>query len=267
MRLLLEEVEPASGNARRRVLVSDVPKRAIEDVEFPPGRIRADDGKEYESVGPLSDEMIAHRLGLVPIPTDLALYNRREDCPTCHGEGCPNCTIIYSVNKRGPGVVTSADLEPIGDTKLRPKDAKIPIVKLGDGQAMLIYATAVLGTGKEHAKWQSTHGVGYRYYPILKAGTKSIDPLDPSVPYCESHMQSTSTEEEETLELPADCVTCAKFREQYKVESVKAANDPTRIVMEFETDGSMTTKSVLLASLDILGKRFSELATQATALA
>ena len=163
--------------------------------------------------------------------------------------------------------MTSADLEPIGDTKLRPKDAKIPIVKLGDGQAMLIYATAVLGTGKEHAKWQSTHGVGYRYYPILKAGTKSIDPLDPSVPYCESHMQSTSTEEEETLELSADCVTCAKFREQYKVESVKAANDPTRIVMEFETDGSMTTKSVLLASLDILGKRFSELATQATALA
>ncbi|TLZ67746.1 MAG: hypothetical protein E6K09_05500, partial [Methanobacteriota archaeon] len=154
-----------------------------------------------------------------------------------------------------------------GDTKLRPKDAKIPIVKLGDGQAMLIYATAVLGTGKEHAKWQSTHGVGYRYYPILKAGTKTIDPLDPNVPYCESHMQSTSTEEEETLELSADCVTCAKFREQYKVESVKAANDPTRIVMEFETDGSMTTKSVLLASLDILGKRFSELATQATALA
>src|SRR2546426_980261 len=141
MRLLLEETEPAYANSLRRVLVSDVPKMAIEDVEFHLGPIRADDGKEYESVGPLFDEMIAHRLGLVPIPTDLALYNRREDCPTCHGEGCPNCTIIYSVNKRGPGVVTSADLEPIGDTKLRPKDAKIPIVKLGDGQAMLIYAS------------------------------------------------------------------------------------------------------------------------------
>ena len=163
MQLLLEETEPSYANALRRVLVSDVPKMAIEDVEFHLGPIRADDGKEYESVGPLFDEMIAHRLGLVPIPTDLALYNRREDCPTCHGEGCPNCTIIYSVNKRGPGVVTSADLEPIGDAKLRPKDSKIPIVKLGDGQAMLIYATAVLGSGKDHAKWQSTHGVGYRY--------------------------------------------------------------------------------------------------------
>src|SRR6266566_3162072 len=233
MRLLLEEVEPAYANALRRVLVSDVPKMAIEDVEFHLGPIRADDGKEYESVGPLFDEMIAHRLGLVPIPTDLALYNRREDCPTCHGEGCPNCTIIYSVNKRGHGIVTSA----------------------------------VLGSGKDHAKWQSTHGVGYRYYPILKAGSKTLDALDPSVPFCESHMQSTSTEEEETLELSSDCVMCKKFMDQYKVDSVKAGNDPTRIVLEFETDGSLSAKAVLLASLDILAKRFSELATQATALA
>src|SRR5438552_4178411 len=213
------------------------------------------------------DEMIAHRLGLVPIPTDLGLYNRREDCPTCHGEGCPNCTIIYSVNKRGPGLVTSGDLEPIGDAKLRPADQKIPIVKLGDGQAMLVYATAILGNGKDHAKWQATHGVGYRYYPILKAGSKSLDALDPAVPFCESHMQSTATEEEETLELSSDCKTCKKFIDLYKVESVKAGNDPTRIVMEFETDGSLSAKAVLVASLDILEKRFSETATQASGLA
>ncbi|HYS73933.1 MAG TPA: DNA-directed RNA polymerase subunit D [Thermoplasmata archaeon] len=267
MRLLLEETEPSFANAIRRVLIADVPKMAIEDVEFHLGPIRAEDGKEYESVSPLFDEMISHRLGLIPIPTDLGLYNRREGCPTCHGEGCPNCTIIYSLNKRGPGLVTSADLEPIGDTKLRPKDANIPIVKLGDGQAMLIYATAVLGTGKDHAKWQATHGVGYRYYPLLKAGTKTLDALDPEVPFCESHMQSTATEEEETAELASDCKTCAKFAEQYKVDSVKVGNDPTRIVLEFETDGSLTTKAVLVAGLDILSKRFSELATQAGALA
>src|SRR5207247_1655611 len=81
--------EAAKENALRRVLVADVPKMAIEDVEFHLGPIRAEDGKEYESVSPLFDEMIAHRLGLIPIPTDLGLYNRREGCPNCHGEGCP----------------------------------------------------------------------------------------------------------------------------------------------------------------------------------
>ena len=264
-KILLEETEPQIVNALRRVLIADVPKMAIEDVEFHLGPIRAEDGKEYESVAPLFDEMIAHRLGLVPIPTDLGLYNRREDCPTCHGEGCPSCTIIYSLNKRGPGLVTSADMEPIGDSKLRPKDQGIPIVQLAEGQAILIYATAQLGTGKAHAKWQATHGVGYAYYPVLKAGGKAVDTLDPNVPFCGAHMLTTSVQEE-SVELPEDCTQCLKFREAFKVDSVKVASDPTRFVLEFETDGSMAAKDVLLKALDLLTERFGDLASQADAI-
>jgi DNA-directed RNA polymerase subunit D len=264
LKVLVEDTEPAFVNALRRVLIADVPKMAIEDVEFHLGPIRAEDGKEYESVAPLFDEMIAHRLGLVPIPTDLGLYNRREDCPTCHGEGCPSCTIIYSLNKRGPGLVTSADMEPIGDTKLRPKDQGIPIVQLAEGQAILIYATAQLGTGKDHAKWQPTHGVGYAYLSNVKAGSKTVDVLDPSVPFCSAHMLTTSLEEE-TVELPDDCNLCNKFREAYKVDSVKISSDPTKFVLQFETDGSMTAKEVLLKGLDILAERFGDIASQADA--
>ena len=264
-KILLEDADPSKANALRRILIGDVPKMAIEDVEFHLGPIRAEDGKEYESVSPLFDEMIAHRLGLIPIPTDLGLYNPRATCPTCHGEGCPSCTIIYSLNKRGPGMVTSADLEPIGDPKLRPKDQGIPIVQLSDGQAILIYATAILGTGKDHAKWQATHGVGYMYYPVLKAGSKTVDALDPAVPFCTSHMATTSLEEE-TLELPEDCNVCAKFREAYKVDSVRAANDPSRIVLQFETDGSIPAKEVLLKALDLLTARFADVSAQAEGL-
>jgi DNA-directed RNA polymerase subunit D len=264
-KIVLEETEPAFVNALRRVLIADVPKMAIEDVEFHLGPIRAEDGKEYESVAPLFDEMIAHRLGLVPIPTDLALYNRREDCPSCHGEGCPSCTIIYSLNKRGPGLVTSADMEPIGDTKLRPKDQGIPIVQLAEGQAILIYATAQLGTGKDHAKWQATHGVGYSLYPVLKAGSKSLDALEEGVPFCSAHMLTTSLEEE-SVELPEDCTRCNQFRETYKVDAVKVASDPTRFILQYETDGSLAAKDVLLRSLEILNQRFGDLATQADGL-
>src|SRR5947208_16377769 len=112
MRLLIEETEPAYANALRRVLVADVPKMAIEDVEFHLGPIRAEDGKEYESVSPLFDEMIAHRLGLIPIPTDLGLYNRRGGCPYCHRAGCPNWTILTSVKRRCRGPARTGDLQP-----------------------------------------------------------------------------------------------------------------------------------------------------------
>ena len=266
IKILLEETDPAYVNALRRVLLADVPKMAIEDVEFHLGPIRAEDGKEYESISPLFDEIIAHRLGLIPIPTDLGLYNFRKDCPTCHGEGCPSCTIIYSLNKRGPGVVTSADLEPIGDAKLRPKDQGIPIVELADGQAILVYATAVLGTGKDHAKWQATHGVGYQYYPVLKAGSKSLDALDPAVPFCPSHMVTTALVEE-PAELAEDCPICERFREAYKVDAVKVGNDESRVVLHFETDGSMPASDTLLKALDILQSRFQDVAAQADGFA
>ena len=266
VRFLLEDTSPAFANALRRVLISDVPKMAIEDVEFHLGPIRAEDGKEYESVSPLFDEIIAHRLGLLPIPTDPTLYNPRPSCPSCHGEGCPSCTIIYSLNKRGPTTVTSGDLEPIGDEKLRIKDPNIPIVKLGEGQAMLVYATAVLGTGRDHAKWQATHGVSYRYYPTVKAGSKAMDPLSPDVPYCSSHMETTAMEEQ-SLELSSDCAACKTFRDAYKVDAVKAGNDPSRILMSFETDGSLTAPEVLRKAFEILAARFSDLSGQADALA
>src|SRR2546426_4378139 len=188
MSLRFDDTDPTIVTSIGRPLLADVPKMAIEDVEFHLGPIRAEDGKEYESVAPLFDEIISHRLGLVPIPTDLALFVPKATCPTCHGEGCPNCTIIYSLNKRGPGVVTSGDLEPIGDPKLKPKDVAIPIVKLGDGQALLIYATAILGTGRDHAKWQGAHGGGYSLATVLKAGGQAFEAQDAKGPPWPGHI-------------------------------------------------------------------------------
>jgi|SRR2546422_3605124 len=254
-----DDADPAFVNAIRRTLLADVPKMAIEDVEFHLGPIRAEDGKEYESVAPLFDEIISHRLGLVPIPTDLQLFVPRATCPTCHGEGCPTCTIIYSLNKRGPGTVTSGDLEPIGDPKLKPRDGQIPIVKLGDGQALLIYATAILGTGRDHAKWQVAHGLGYRFVTVLKAGGKTFEASEAKVPPCPDHILKPGTEEV-TVELRPDCRMCKKFADAYDTKSVKVFNDPSKVELQFETDGSLTAGDTLVAALDILEKRFADIA-------
>ena len=264
-RVRIDDADAALVNAIRRTLIADVPKMAIEDVEFHLGPIRAEDGKEYESVAPLFDEMISHRLGLVPLPTDLGLFVPRATCPTCKGEGCATCTIIYSLNKRGPGTVTSGDLEPIGDPKLRPRDPGIPIVKLGPGQALLVYATAVLGTGREHAKWQVAHGVGYRFVAVLKAGGKTFEASEAKVPVCPDHILKPATEEI-TVELRPDCRACKKFADAYDTKSVKVFHDPKKIDLSFETDGSLSAKDTLFAALDILEKRFAEIAGKTEAL-
>lgn len=261
---VLEGSDPSFVNALRRTMIMDVPKLAIEDVEFHLGPIRAEDGKEHESITPLFDEIVAHRLGLVPLPTDLKAMNIRATCPSCHGEGCPQCTVIYAINKRGPGYVMSSDLEPIGDPKLKAVDPNIPIVKLGDGQAMLIYATAQLGMGRDHAKWQAASGAAYTYYPTLALkGKKKEVPLEGNV--CEDHSRALEERGEGALKDIAKCEKCKVAGEAAKGD-LTVGGDPTRFVFHLETDGSLSTKEVLLTASDILVNRFTELAKQVDAL-
>lgn len=145
--VVLEDVNASVANALRRVMLSEVPCLSIEDVTF------------LENTSSFYDEIIAHRLGLVPIRTDLKLFNFREKC-TCGGAGCASCTLKLTLEKDGPCTVYSHDLKP-EDPKLKPQEG-IPILKLGNGQKITIEAEAILGTGKTNAKWQSAI-VSYKY--------------------------------------------------------------------------------------------------------
>ncbi|MFQ5883898.1 MAG: DNA-directed RNA polymerase subunit D, partial [Thermoplasmata archaeon] len=234
--LVLTKANPGLANALRRTLVSDVPRMAIEDVEFHLGPIRSEDGKEYESVTPLFDEIISHRLGLIPIPTDLGLFEFRDKCKDCKGEGCPNCTIMYALNKKGPCTVYSGDLEPVGDPKLKVTDEKIPIVKLDEGQAVLIYATAVLGTGKEHAKWQVAYGVGYKFYPVIKVDQKKWDGDETCIEVCPTDVFKIE-KGKITVKNSEVCILCMLCEEACGKGCVEIDKDTSNILFQFETDG------------------------------
>ena len=256
-KLILSDANPTFANALRRVLIADIPKLAIEDVEFHLGTIagRDEDDKEYESTTPLFDEIIAHRLGLVPIPTNLSLYNFRDECETCSGDGCPNCTVIYSLNKKGPCTVYSGDLVPVGDTKLRVADELIPIVKLKDEQALLIYATAELGTATEHAKWQPTSGVGYKYYPDIDIDSERCDACGECVPHCpvnilELKKDKLTVTDIETCKL---CGACVDICPRHAI-SVNGLED--KFILSYDTDGSLSAEEALEESLKVLMDKF-----------
>ncbi|MCJ2670598.1 MAG: DNA-directed RNA polymerase subunit D [Thermoplasmata archaeon] len=256
--LTLEDVDPNFANALRRTLVADIPKMAIEDVEFHLGPIRGEEGEESESVTPLFDEVIAHRLGLIPIPTDLELFTFRDQCKDCASEGCPNCTIMYSLNKKGPCTVYSGDLEPVGDSSLKVVDEKIPIVKLGGGQAMLVYATAILGTGKDHAKWQVAQGVGYKYFPVIEVDGDKCDFCGVCAEVCPRDVFSVKKKKVE-VKSPLDCNFCMTCVEECPKKCVSVEGDPTKIHFHFETDGSLKAADALRFALNSLAEKFESL--------
>ncbi|MFH0816040.1 MAG: DNA-directed RNA polymerase subunit D [Methanobacteriota archaeon] len=255
-RAVLSDVTPSFMNALRRALMAEVPKMAISDVEFHLGAISDEEGKAFESTAPLFDEMIAHRLSLVPIPTDLSLFTFRSEC-SCKGEGCPTCTIMYSLNKKGPAVVYSGDLEPLGDDKFRVKDPLIPLTKLADGEALLIYGTATLGRGREHAKWQATQAVGYNYYPSI-AISKKCDGCGDCIKRCPREVLAKK-DGKAVVEKLEDCTLCKTCVEVCPQKAVTLSEDSTKVIFKFETDGSVPPKDALLFALKYLEDAFGTL--------
>lgn len=163
MQFKIEKTTPAYVNALRRYITFEVPTMAIEDVEF----------RKNNSI--LYDEMVAHRLGLVPLKTDLSSYNLMADCK-CKGAGCAQCQLKLTLKASGPKTVYASDLKS-KDPKVKPVYPGIPIVKLLDGQELELEATAVLGQGKMHAKW-STGLAYYQHIPLIKVKKQPKNPED-----------------------------------------------------------------------------------------
>src|SRR3989338_6359599 len=65
---IIKDINPAVTNSLRRTMSSEVPVMAIEEVNF------------LKNNSALFDEIIAHRLGLIPLKTDLRGYNIPEEC-------------------------------------------------------------------------------------------------------------------------------------------------------------------------------------------
>jgi len=101
------------------------------------------------------DEILAHRLGLIPVTTD-PTYNLPEEC-TCKSElGCEKCRASLSLEIEASDpveVVYTSNLKP-ENPEVKPVSDKIPIVKLAQGQRVKLEAYARLGRGRDHAKWQ-----------------------------------------------------------------------------------------------------------------
>ncbi len=136
----LEGVTVALANSLRRAMITEVPTMCIEDVEV------------LENSSSLYDEILAHRLGLIPLKTDLETYVLPENC-SCAGKGCSSCGLTFILDREGPGTVHSGDLQS-EDPRIFPVSDDIPIVKLGEGERIRMESTARLGKGLEHAKWQ-----------------------------------------------------------------------------------------------------------------
>ena len=124
------------ANALRRICLNGVPIYAIDTVDI------------IENSSVLADEGITHRLGLIPLKTDLS----RSD----ESDSRIMLTLDSGDDTETGRTVTSAELSS-DDKVVKPSSDQIPIIHLAPGQRLKFEAYARLGKGTEHAKWNSSN--------------------------------------------------------------------------------------------------------------
>mmetsp|Transcript_19170 Transcript_19170/g.26173 ORF Transcript_19170/g.26173 Transcript_19170/m.26173 type:complete len:304 (+) Transcript_19170:1-912(+) len=188
----LMDTDISMANAVRRIMIAEVPTLCIDLVQF------------EDNTTVLLDEIIAHRLGLIPIrsnkPGGMESWTFNHAC-NCD-DFCENCSVKFTLDcdfnemsRNKPEYqnkvaipVTSNDLicsdpevqavnfsnEEDLQQALGTSDG-IVIVKLGPGQRLKLQAIAKKGIGKEHAKWSPVATVALKFDPIVKLNEDILD--------------------------------------------------------------------------------------------
>lgn len=133
-------------NALRRLAISEVPTLAIDDVVM------------IDNSSVVHDEAVAHRLGMIPLRTDLKRFVMPHNCDCKSTLGCSKCRVLLVLDSEATErtrIVTSGELKS-EDEEVKPVSDEIPILTLAPGQKVKFEAYARLGNGKSHAKWQPT---------------------------------------------------------------------------------------------------------------
>jgi len=253
IRLTIRGADVPLMNALRRIMLAEVPSMAIAEVVI------------IENSSIFRDEIVAHRLGLIPLKTDLDSYNLPEECQ-CQSEfGCPLCRVILTLeaeSKEGTRTVYSGELVS-ENPGIMPVADRIPIVKLAKGQKLKLEAYARLGKGKTHAKWQPVCACSYKYYPKIELLNSECGNCTKCVDICPRKVLKNKDGRIVVQNLLActlcmDCVeACPKEMPNIKVGWEKGA-----FMLNVESTGVLPPERILVEATKILDKKITEFEEQ-----
>ncbi len=254
LRFLLKDTTHAYANALRRAMMAEVPAMAIDDVII------------IENTSVLYDEVIAHRLGLIPIKTDLDAYVLPEECDCKSELGCSKCRASFTLEAEAvdePVLVYSSALKAESDAT--PVSGNIPIVKLGPMQRLKLELYAKLGRGLEHAKWQPVSACAYKYQPKVTLNADNLANPDEVIRICPTDVYARDPEskivvrDELACTLCMDCVEKAVPVDSKKTFPVKIEGDDTSFLFYVESTGAIPPKRIVEEAAKVLEKKATSL--------
>ncbi len=251
LRLLVEGFSLALVNAIRRSSITDVPIMAIEYVEV------------FENDTILYDEVLAHRLAMIPLTSEEALekYKKPEECrnaPISDTKCYAFFRLEISTNHDEERMIYSKDLES-SDPSIKPVYDNIPIVLMAPSQTIRLQAYARLGYGKEHAKWIPVSVAIHKYVPVLeydldRASKECLACIEDAYPWL---IERLSKDKKGKMEILDDVNTSALYWCTMNKcgDAVKLNYDNNRFIFKFESTGSLPVEKIVYEAVKAIIKK------------
>ena len=233
IKFIVEGIDVAFANALRRTILAEVPTFAVDEVEF------------FENDSALFDEIIAHRLAMIPLTTPVERFS-------LDSLELDDYTVTLSLEAEGPGVVYSGDLKS-SDEEIKPANPDIPIVKLAEGQRLVFNAYAKLGRGKDHAKWQP----GFVYYKYLTRihVSKEVPDWEELKGLAERRGLPVEEKDDELVITTTKAFYLPRKFEPYEGEKIREEVVPETFVFTVETNGELPVEEIVSIALKILMRK------------
>jgi DNA-directed RNA polymerase II subunit RPB3 len=270
----VRNVDNSFANALRRILLAEVPLLAIDSVDV------------LANTSAFHDEMLVHRLGLIPLASE---YCDKMPFPfecECNGTGCGRCEITARLRTRceasQPNKKVYAHMMEVADETLhgvRPvskQNQPIYLFTLGRGQEVDFKCRIRKGVGKIHSRFMAVSTVAMQYKMDIRlnhTGIASLAPADreawvkkcPTGVYGYDPRQGTVS-----VVAPERCIFCRECTEVEKafkhlhaplasVRQKKDAFGQFDVVFKVETTGALRAPDLIMRALDTMSRKLVNL--------
>jgi len=254
-------VDVSFVNGLRRVLLAESESIAPETVYL------------FQNTGIIQDEVLTHRIGLIPFKIDasiLEMRNSNEDLSDRNSfkyslktgrikeEDLDPKTRTYSIYARDLKWIpmSNKQKEQYHDHPPRPVYEDILITKLGKGQEIDLEFFIEKGIGKTHAKWNPVCTASYKYEPNIefkKQITKAAD-IEDLVELCPMNIFVKDSKKGVKTKNVFDCTTCRACIERFP-DHIELSKLRDSYMFKLESIGSMPPDVLFMNAIQVLIKK------------
>lgn len=272
-------IDPAVANALRRILIAEIPTIAIEHIFM------------INNTSIIQDEVLSHRLGLVPIKMNPALLEQRSSEEAASEKNTVIFKLDITCKRSGDKMLNEKVLS--GDFQWLPNGSEIPddtgarfatsqqslgvdapsmvhddilLAKLRPGQSIVLEAHCVKGIGKEHAKWSPVSTAWYRLYPEIRLVKEDISDqvakelveAAPGLFFIDPRTKKLCVAEARKYEKLIEKIRTMQEKEEI-AECVQVLKRKDHFIFTIESTGIISPKDLLLQAIEILQSKTDSL--------